>query len=114
MGPIISLALVLILFWVLLVLPQRRRMRAQREIMAALAVGDDVMTSAGLYATIVAIEGDTVHLQVADGVVVRVARWSVAQRMVEPVPDPDPEPEPDPDPEPESTDIPGITEPEDR
>jgi len=87
MGPIISLALMLILFWILLVLPQRRRVQAQRALVTSLEVGDEVMTTAGVYGTIEEIDGDVVHLQIADGVVVRSARWAVAQRVTEPEPE---------------------------
>lgn len=87
MGPIISLALMLILFWILLVLPQRRRLQAQRALVTSLEVGDEVMTTAGVYGTIEEIDGDVVHLRIADGVVVRSARWAVAQRVTEPEPD---------------------------
>ena len=87
MGPLISLALMLVLFWVLLVLPQRRRMQAQRNLIASIEVGDDVVTTSGMLATIVGIEGDVVLLEVADGVVVRSARWAVGQRKVEPEPE---------------------------
>ena len=87
MGPIISLALMLILFWVLLVLPQRRRLQAQRALVSSIEVGDEVMTTAGLYGTIDEIDGDVVHLRLADGVVVRSARWAVAQRITEPEPE---------------------------
>jgi preprotein translocase subunit YajC len=87
MGPIISLALMLILFWVLLVLPQRRRLQAQRALVSSIEVGDEVMTTAGLYGTIDEIDGDVVHLRLADGVVVRSARWAVAQRITVPEPE---------------------------
>ena len=87
MGPIISLALMLVLFWVLLVMPQRRRMQAQRSLMASLEVGDDVITTAGLYATIVAIDGDEIELKIADSVIVRSARWAIGQRLREPEPE---------------------------
>lgn len=51
---------------------QRRRQRKVAQIQAELAVGDEVMTSAGLFGRITALEERVVHLQIAPGV---VARW---------------------------------------
>jgi preprotein translocase subunit YajC len=87
MGAIVSLALMLILFWVLLVLPQRRRMQAQRALIASVDVGDEIVTTAGLHGVVVEIEDDVLHLEVADGVVLRSARWAVGQKVVEPEPE---------------------------
>ncbi len=98
MGPIISLALMLVLFWVLLVLPQRRRMQAQRNLLASIEVGDEIVTTSGVYATIVDIDGDVVFLELADGVVVRSARWAIGQRKVEPEVEAEAEVEVDDDP----------------
>ena len=83
MGPFILLAGTFLLMWVLFILPQQRRMRAHRELVGSLEVGDDVMTTAGMYGTITAIDEDheVVHLEIAPGTVIRLARGAVAQRL---------------------------------
>jgi preprotein translocase subunit YajC len=83
MGPFLLLAGTFLLMWVLFILPQQRRIRAHRELVGSLEVGDDVMTTAGMYGTITAIEvdDDVVHLEIAPGTVVRLARGAVAQRL---------------------------------
>ena len=68
-------------FWLLLIRPQRRRQRAQEEMLTSLRVGDEIVTAGGLYGHITAIEGDEVYLEIADGVEVRVARRAVAGVM---------------------------------
>ena len=70
-----------VLFWLLLIRPQRRRQRDQEEMIANLRVGDEIVTAGGLYGDITAIEGDEVHVEIAEGVEVRVARRAVAGVM---------------------------------
>ena len=80
-----------ILVWVLLALgfyflfirPARVRQRQTLAIQASLRPGLEVMTTAGLYATVAAVEDDVVLLEVAPGVVNRYAKGAVA-RVVTP------------------------------
>ena len=72
-----------VVFWLLLIRPQRRRQRAQEEMIANLRVGDEIVTAGGLYGDITAIEDDEVYLRIADGVEVRVARRAVAGVMLD-------------------------------
>lgn len=75
--------LLLIALLLLFVTAQRRRQRAVQQTQASLEPGARVMTTAGLFATVVGIEGDEVLLEVAPGVVCRYARAAVA-RVVPP------------------------------
>jgi preprotein translocase subunit YajC len=70
-----------VVFWLLLIRPQRRRQQAQTEMLSNLRVGDEVVTAGGLYGEITAIEGDEVYVVIADGVEVRIARRAVAGVM---------------------------------
>jgi len=71
------------LMWVLLILPQQRRMRAHQALVAALEVGDEVMTTSGIYGTIVEVEQgtDVLWVEVADGVELKMARGAVAKKL---------------------------------
>lgn len=85
-GPGGGLSTVLLLalpFAVLLYLmySQRRRAKAVTQAQAGLAVGQEVMAAAGIYGRITALDGDVVHLEIAPGVVIKVARRAI-------VPDP--------------------------
>jgi preprotein translocase subunit YajC len=44
----------------------------------ALEIGDDIMLSSGIYGTLAAVDGDNVHVVVADGVTIKVARGAIA------------------------------------
>jgi preprotein translocase subunit YajC len=81
---LIILPLIFGLMWLLLIRPRQRWEREHRELVAALEVGDEVITSAGIYGTITALEENLVHLRVADDVVVRVARLAIGRRADDP------------------------------
>lgn len=64
--------------WLLIVLPQRRRQRAHEELVGGLKPGDYVLTSGGLYGTILEVGEDDFGLEVAPDVEVRVAKRAVS------------------------------------
>jgi preprotein translocase subunit YajC len=68
----------LALMWFLIIRPQRRRQQAAQQLLTKIGVGKEIVTAGGLYGTITAEEGDEVHVEIADGVVVRIAKRAVA------------------------------------
>ena len=85
---LIGLALPILLivgFYFLLIRPQRNRQRQQQALVAALEVGDEVMTTGGIFGTIVDIDDDegTIILEIAPGTRIRMLRQGVSQRFVE-------------------------------
>ena len=78
---LLYLGILVVAFLLLIVRPQRRQMAAHRALVATLRVGDDVVTSGGIYGTIQSLDEDAVELEVAPGVVLRVARGAIAQRV---------------------------------
>jgi len=73
--------------WVIVILPQQRRMRAHQALVAVLQEGDEVMTTSGILGTITAIDDEVLHLEVAPGVTLRIVRAAIARRMNEPEPE---------------------------
>ena len=72
------LLVIMVIFYVLLILPAQRRQKKTREMLGALKNGDKVVTSGGLYGTIVGLDEETLQLRIADNVKVKVARSAVA------------------------------------
>jgi preprotein translocase subunit YajC len=69
----------------LMIRPQQRKMRAQRELLNQLEVGDEVVTAAGIFGTIVDIddEDDVLTVEIAPGTSVRMLRGGISRRIVE-------------------------------
>ena len=74
----VFILVLLLLLWFLLIRPQRRRQLDQQRLIDSLAVGKEIVTAGGLYGTVTALEDDEVHLEIADGVEVRVAKRAIA------------------------------------
>ncbi len=70
-------------FYFLVLRPQRQRLRAAQQLRAALAPGDRIMTTSGLYAALVSLDGDVATLEIAPGVRVAWATAAIA-RILEP------------------------------
>jgi preprotein translocase subunit YajC len=81
MGAVIFFAVMLLLAWALVILPQQRRVRAHQAVVSALHEGDDVMTTSGILGTITSMDGDVLHLEVAPGIELRVVKGAIARRM---------------------------------
>ena len=70
----IPLILIFVLFYFLIIVPQRKRQRAVDEMLNNLKSGDKVVTNGGIYGTIVSIRDDkrTVQLKISENPVIRV------------------------------------------
>ena len=79
--PALFLVGVLLLFWVAIVRPQSQRRRELMDMQSTLEVGDEVMLTSGVYGTVRTLEEKVAHVQIADGVTIRVARGAIGQLM---------------------------------
>jgi preprotein translocase subunit YajC len=76
---LLPFVLILVAFYFLIVRPARTRQKAALELQQRLAPGVEVMTTAGIYGTVVGVADTTVQLEVAPGVTLRVAKPAVGQ-----------------------------------
>ena len=74
----VPLVLMFAVFYFLLIRPQQKKQRQQQDMLKSLKVGDRVMTTGGLYGTIVAGGDHIVKLEIADKVRVDVSRSSIS------------------------------------
>jgi preprotein translocase subunit YajC len=87
-NPIVAflpLLLMGVVFYFLLIRPQSQRRRAQMQMQSDVEVGDEVVTTAGIYGTITEIDDDygIVTVEVAPNTDIRMARAAIAQRLVD-------------------------------
>ena len=78
--PLVVLA---VLFYLLLVRPQRNRQQQAQALLAKIGPGDQVMTSSGLFGTVAEVEDDAVFLEVAPDVELKFVKAAI-QRIVTP------------------------------
>jgi preprotein translocase subunit YajC len=74
---LIPFAMILAIFYFVILLPMRRRQKKVQEFQEALKVGDKVITTSGIYGTISKVNEKSVQLQIAEKVKIEVAKASV-------------------------------------
>ncbi|SFE07815.1 preprotein translocase subunit YajC [Actinopolyspora alba] len=77
--PILFVAFAALLFFQMR--KQRKAMSEQQKLQNSLTVGDRVMTTSGLFGTVVETEDDSIELEIADGVVTTWLRQAIRERV---------------------------------
>jgi len=67
--------------YLLLWRPQQRRMAAVRQLQAQIKEGDEVLTTSGIYGTIVRLGESDADLEIAPDTIIHVARGAIGQRV---------------------------------
>jgi preprotein translocase subunit YajC len=70
-------AIILAIFYFLILLPMKRRQRKIQDFQSALKVGDKVVTTSGIYGLITRVNDKSIQLQIADKVRIEIARQAV-------------------------------------
>ena len=76
---LILILVVVVAFYMLMIRPQRRRAQQAQQKQSSVQPGARVRTTAGMYATVVDVDGDDVILEVAPGIDVRYMRRAVME-----------------------------------
>jgi preprotein translocase subunit YajC len=71
------IALIVAIFYIVVLMPQRKRQKKIAEFQSALKVGDKVITTGGIYGQVTKLAEGTVQLQVADKVRIEIARVAI-------------------------------------
>lgn len=74
---LIPFALILTIFYLVILLPMRRRQKKVQEFLDGLKVGDRVLTSGGIFGSITKLGDKAVQLQIADKVRIEVSRQAI-------------------------------------
>jgi preprotein translocase subunit YajC len=74
---LIPFALILGIFYFVMVMPMRKRQQKVQAFLAALKVGDKVITTGGMYGAITRLSDQSVQLQVANNVRIEVSRAAI-------------------------------------
>jgi preprotein translocase subunit YajC len=78
---LIFLLAIPVVMYFLLIRPQKRRQREQAELMAAIDIGDEVVTTSGIYGFITGKEDDKFWLEIDENVQIRIARAAIQGRV---------------------------------
>ena len=79
----LPLILIMVIFYFLMIMPAQRRQKKVNEMLKNLKNGDKVVTTGGIYGTIVGLEGDAIQLRIAEQVKIKVSRNAIAGLQLE-------------------------------
>ena len=77
--PVLMLGAIYLLLW----RPQQRRMAAVRHLQAEIQEGDDVLTTSGIYGTIIRLGESDADLEIAEHTVIHIARGAIGSRVTD-------------------------------
>jgi preprotein translocase subunit YajC len=77
----LPLILLFVVFYFLLIRPQQKKAKQQKQFLENLKKGDEVVTSGGMYGKITGITNDTVTLEIAEKIRVKVTKGSIVMSV---------------------------------
>ena len=73
------IALIFVIFYFLLIRPQQKKQKEHQKMLEGIKKGDTVVTSGGMYGTVVGVKDNVVVLKIAENVKVEFAKGSISQ-----------------------------------
>ncbi|MDP2326392.1 MAG: preprotein translocase subunit YajC [Gammaproteobacteria bacterium] len=77
----LPLVIIFVVFYFLLIRPQQKRQKEHKEMVAKMGVGDEVVTGGGVLGKVTEVGESFVHIEIADGVQIKVQRHTVGSVM---------------------------------
>jgi preprotein translocase subunit YajC len=74
----LPIILIFVIFYFLLIRPQQKRAKEHRNVLSNIKVGDNVLTSGGIYGKITGIKDNVITVEISDKVRVKVSRGHIA------------------------------------
>jgi preprotein translocase subunit YajC len=78
---LLFLGLLIVVFWFLLIRPQKRRVEQHRELVESIEMGDEVVTIGGMFGIIRAMDDESVTLETEGGTRLRFVKSAIARRV---------------------------------
>ena len=78
MTALIPFALVFLIFYLLIIMPSRRKQKRHQEMVNQLKAGDKIITSGGIYGTVMGTHQDKIELKIAANVKIDIAKNAIA------------------------------------
>ncbi len=76
---LVPFLIIFVLFYFLLIRPQQKKQKQQQALVDAVKKGDKIITTSGIWGTITNLGKDTVTLQIADNVKIKMQRENIAR-----------------------------------
>jgi preprotein translocase subunit YajC len=77
MSNLVLFGSIILIFYFMIIRPQQKRTKERQKMLESMKKGDKVLTSGGIYGTIVGLDDKTALVQIADNVKVKLDRGSI-------------------------------------
>lgn len=81
---LLPILLIGVVFYLLIMRPARNRQKRQQEMLSTVQPGARIMTTAGVYGTVVEVEDEDMSVEIAPGVTVRMVKAAIGRVLTEP------------------------------
>jgi preprotein translocase subunit YajC len=82
LGMLFPLVIFVLIFYFFIIRPQKKRQKQHDDLLAALTRGDQVITAGGFFGIIREVKDDSIILEIADGVKVRILKSSIVNKRL--------------------------------
>lgn len=84
MSLVLPLAIMVLIFWLFIIRPEKKRNRETRDMLDSIQVADEVITSGGIIGRVLSVQADTVLIETgSDRTKIRVVKTAIAKNNTE-------------------------------
>ena len=77
LGALLPFVLVFVIFYLLIIMPQRKKQKKHMELVENLKSGDRVITTAGIFGTVMSVQKDLIELKVASNTNIKITKSAI-------------------------------------
>lgn len=77
LSALLPFILVFVIFYFLIIMPSRKKQRRHESMVANLKAGDRIITSGGIFGTVMGVQNDRIEVKVAANVKIEVAKNAI-------------------------------------
>jgi preprotein translocase subunit YajC len=80
---LIFLGFLIVIFYFMLIRPQKRRVQQHKNLISSIGIGDEIVTIGGIYGRVVRMGDDDIDLEISPGTTIRIVKSAIARRVTE-------------------------------
>jgi preprotein translocase subunit YajC len=77
LGALLPFVLVFVIFYLLIIMPQRKKQKKHMDLVNDLKPGDRIITTAGIFGTVMGVQKDLIELKIASNTNVKITKSAV-------------------------------------
>lgn len=78
---IIMFGVIFLIFWFILIRPQKKEMERHKDLLSGLKAGDQVVTAGGILGTIKEVDGQVIQLEIGRGTKIKIDRQKIQKKQ---------------------------------